>query len=195
MQSIPDLCRDRVERWDSRSLRADEVQLRTLSEIGATPPDLYGNGGGSIEVPCRAILADGRTIDPALAVFSMTPPIQDERENIVWIDEVETFGPTALALPLDVRVGCGQVDEIAMGHSPCEVQGAGQRFTLNGRTHFFRSGDITGSSIRLLERIALGRVRRSRGPGADINPTYVIADLTGEVEAALGPHHRPSARA
>ncbi len=170
-----------LERWNKKILQFTDEELVRLKSIGATPPDLYGNGTGVISIPCEVTDKNGNIHKKAIIRFQSGPPIDDWQENWYFAEEVDSFQPSEFALPQDVRVASSQANEVRMGFAPTRVQDqGGKQYLLNWTTEFVDFDGIKGKDI------ALSEVRTKEMPPIIGEPStkniYFIADYSKELD-------------
>jgi hypothetical protein len=138
-----------IQRWNQKPILLTAAQRSQLAEIGATPPDLYGNGSQYQETPCAVTTAEGERFEMAIVSVQAHAPFEDGRPVRLASEIVEIF-PSPHALPLNVRVRSSQAEEIRMGLSPTMVEAPdGAVLMLNGVHHFFVRESCMASEVRL----------------------------------------------
>lgn len=138
--------------WNKRNLFADNYILKKLMNIGATPPDIYGNLKEFVRIPCKCVTKDGQEIDFCIITFQKLPPnyYQLDEGNILFIDEVADVYESEYALSAQVRSKTSLAEEIRMCFSPTLVCAPdGKKFILNGVTNFFDGYGHKGKDITL----------------------------------------------
>jgi hypothetical protein len=150
MHQVPKDREEILDRWSAKPLKLSPELLKVLAQIGATPPDIFGNHTNEIVVPCRVQTKEGVVFDPAIVSFQRLPPIEYWQKNIHLIDEIETIQASESALPAEVRVATSEADEVRMGFAPTIVLAPhGTRFCLNWTTNLFIHPTIKAGSIRV----------------------------------------------
>lgn len=145
---VPHDRRDAVLEWSRRDLSVDENSMSVLRSIGATPPDLYGNGSDAVVVPCQIVLASGASHERALFCFQRRPPLTVDA--FAFADDVVEVAPSDFALSPTVRVATTRAAEVSMGYAPTGVRTShGDQFVLNWTTHFVSYGSLRGADITL----------------------------------------------
>lgn len=159
MRRVPAACLAAFDAWYERPLVCPDSILEAAHGIGATPPDVYGNGRGEAWIPCRVDTRQGERIDFAMLRFSPQPPISrvDRKPEVMpvyrSVEEVAHISPSRFALPRRVRFRTAWVFEQRMNWAPTAVVSSrGRRFFLNGRTDFFHFDGVVGSDLRLAWR-------------------------------------------
>ncbi|QDT94815.1 hypothetical protein V144x_02470 [Gimesia aquarii] len=141
---------DLLFEWSDSKYIPTVNQFKILNEIGATGADQYGNGRGTLYIPCRIDTVSGNSIDKALVLITKKPPIDDWRQTIILGNAVSDIEPSDYALPLTVRLANLNADEIRMGFAPTAVQSKDDRyFILNWTPYFFFYGPLLGKDISL----------------------------------------------
>jgi hypothetical protein len=141
---------DLVARWNEVPQTVSSELIEVLGDIGATPPDIYGNGKDRIEIPCSVITHEGATWDPALVSLQKVPPLAIFRPEHHLVSEISSIRPSRYTLSREVRLASSKAVETRMGLSPFLAQARdGQLFMLNGTTNFFSHPGYTASDIRL----------------------------------------------
>ena len=185
MESISKSYLNLVLEWDKRSLSPNDKILSKFSDIGATPPDIYGNGEEYIRIPCKCITKD-EEIDFCIVSFQKSPPDYFQRENgnrIIFIDELVDIEESKYALNKEVRLATSLAYEVSMCFSPtCVVEPNGKVYILNGITDFFEDYEVIGKDIALPKHeIALNRDKSIYYDKSYYKKiTWVIADWKDE---------------
>jgi DNA-directed RNA polymerase subunit RPC12/RpoP len=170
-----------IEKWNSKSLQFSDAELVQLKAIGATPPDLYGNGKEVISIPCEVTDKSGNVYKKAMIRFQSRPPIDDWQKNWHFSDEIESFRASDLCLNQNVRVASSQSKEIRMGFAPTKVQDPkGNQYLLNWTTNFFDYKGVKGKEIVLSEMVTKEMPPIVSEAAFDIE--YFIADYSKDLE-------------
>jgi hypothetical protein len=136
--------------WSDCELAPSDSDISCFSEIGATGPDLYGNGRGEIKIPCSIKTSSGDSHERALVLITKMPPITDWRKSTALGNVVTVIANSDFALPLNVRLATLNACEIRMGYAPTRVQAyRGRYFILNWSASFFSYKPFRGSNISL----------------------------------------------
>jgi hypothetical protein len=148
MSVIP---RDRLpllQEWNGRDLILPAELLAVAQEIGATPPDIYGNGSEYVQVPCDVTTKAGERITMALLSFQGSPPIEQSSHTIRFADEIASLRPSEFALTREVRLATSQATEQLNGFAPTHVKAPdGRFFVLNWTVDLFFEGGVKGSDL------------------------------------------------
>ena len=148
-RAIPMRLLDLLARWDETELRLSAQQTEILQAIGARPVDIYGNGAGTIDVPCEVDLANGETIPAAVISLQSHPPHALLRSSVGLISDITDVRPSQYALPAEVRIAAAQSREISYGFSPTLLESeGGALLTINGCPHFLFSHEVAASGTR-----------------------------------------------
>lgn len=170
-----------LKEWNNKVLKFTDEELVQLKSIGATPPDLYGNGSGVISIPCEVTDKKGNNHKKAVIRFQSGPPIDDWQENWYFADEIASFKPSEFCLSQEVRVASSQADEVRMGFAPTRVKDKkGKQYLLNWTTEFADSLGVKGNDI-LLSDIKTKEMPPVIGEPATKH-IYFIADYSKELE-------------
>lgn len=186
MYNIPEEFIDMVVKWSERVLLPNDNLLSKLKEIGATPPDLYGNLKEYIRIPCKCVTKLNEEIDFCIVSFQRFPPDYHQRtsgKKIIFIDELVDVLESEYALNRQVRLATTKAQEVRMGFSPTFVTTPDDKlFILGGITDFFECDGYKGKDITLpKEDIYLSEKRSifyKKGYYEKI--TWVIADWKDE---------------
>jgi hypothetical protein len=136
--------------WDRRPLLPSPEVLAAAQGIGATPPDVYGNGTDQVQVPCEVLTTHGERFEMALLSFQAHPPLEDAYFTVRLIDEVAVVAPSEFALPRPVRLATTRAVEVSMGFAPTVVHSPdGRAFALNWTTNFFATEGSRGRDLAL----------------------------------------------
>lgn len=141
-----------IERWERTVYAPTPQQLEVLAKIGATPPDIYGNGSETIAIPCEGRIYGEPYITKMWVLFQKFPPIGLLHGSSPWrfITEVEDLQPSDFALSREVRKATTLADEIRMGFAPTIVRAPnGREYVLNWAPGFFWMDDVKGSELTL----------------------------------------------
>jgi hypothetical protein len=142
--------------WDATPLPISKEHLCTLSAIGGTGGDRYGNGRERIEIPCAITVRDAAVNDPAVLWITKKPPLADYPKMSLFRD-VASVTPTDYALSLDVRRRTLLAHEVGMGYAPTLVESSsGEKFILNWSPCLFFHDGIKGREIHLSEERSEG---------------------------------------
>jgi hypothetical protein len=170
-----------LEKWNSKALQFSDEDLVRLKAIGATPPDLYGNGKGVISIPCEVTDKQGNIYKKAIIRFQSRPPIDDWQKRWHFSDEIESFRVSEFCLNQDVRTASSQSEEIRMGFAPTKVQDAiGNQYLLNWTTNFVDYKGVKGKDIILSESVTKEMPPIVGESTPEIE--YFIADYSREFE-------------
>jgi len=163
------------EEWNNRELYLSEEMLAIANSIGATPPDVYGNGGHLVEVPCEVLTRTGEIFERAILSFQKNPPINFGDADVRLIDSIEQVRPSKFSLSREVRYATAQASEIRMCFSPTLVKSSeGDIYVLNGVTNFIWESDLEGEEFSVFDG---GGTKNSRDAIQDINAiTYFVGD-------------------
>jgi hypothetical protein len=122
--------------WDREPIELEEDLVPRLAQIGATPPDIYGNLSDKRLTPCKVVTTAGERVDPAMICVQLDAPVEDNM-NFRLGSEIADIEESEFALPLNVRLASSRAKELRMGFSPCLIEMRdGKRFVLNGMTSF-----------------------------------------------------------
>jgi hypothetical protein len=125
-----------VFEWDRRPITLSPEQDAQLNAIGATPPDVYGNGAERRVTPCAVETLAGKTFNHAMVCVQLDAPVQSHMQFRLGSD-ISRIGESSSALPRSVREASSLSHEMRMGFSPTLVEMPdGRRFVLNGMTSF-----------------------------------------------------------
>lgn len=156
MLFVPDDRLALFEAWSERSLEASLEILEMARSIGATPPDIYGNGRDYVQIPCRVTTRSGERLDRVLVSFQKMPPIPlfdpgDMRlPTLRLLDEIERIEPSRYGLSAQVRYATAQASEWPMDFAPTKVCAPdGRIYVLNWTVDFFDLDGIAGEEITL----------------------------------------------
>ena len=177
VKAVPRDRENMLQRWSEESHRPDDATYALLRGIGASPSDGTGFGARTVAVPCRVLLSNGESRDPAMVHFSRHPPVDAYFKHFAWIDEVAQVAPSRIALSQAVRVAASQAWEIRMSFRPLPVLAAnGDEYTLDAPEDFFDVPGVEASGVRVRP---WGSQRDLRGPLVHMplkRITIVIAD-------------------
>lgn len=122
-----------------------------IERIGATPPDLYGNGKERRVTPCEIISRTGERFETALICVQRDAPVQDHMRFRLG-SEIAEVRESPFALPRAVREASSRADEMRMGFYPTLIEMQdGQRFVLNGMTSFMAKPGYTAADAHVVE--------------------------------------------
>lgn len=122
--------------WNRAPISLSEEVAAVLADIGATPPDIYGNGIERRVTPCSITTQSCEVVDPAMICVQLDAPVQDYMQFRLG-HEVSSVQPSPHSLPLDVRLETSRAHEMRMGFSPTLIElPDGKKFVLNGMTSF-----------------------------------------------------------
>lgn len=142
---------ERINEWLSVPNDLPNELREKFNTIKATPPDFYGNGRDFIDLPCKVILTDNKTLDFAIVRLQKDPPFinpYSHYKDYLTIDKIMKIEPSDYTLSTDLRLKTCQMGEIRMGFSPTRVLGSnGVQYLLNGVTNFFYQDGIKGSEL------------------------------------------------
>lgn len=170
-----------VEEWNSKTLQFSDEDLLRMKEIGATPPDLYGNGKGVIEIPCEVTDKQGNTYKQAFIRFQSNPPIDFWRDRWRLSDEIESFRASEYCLNQDVRLATSQAEEMKMGFCPTRVQDkSGNQYVVNWTQDFVDCDGLKGKDIILSTVESKEWPPRLDAAWSEIE--YFIADYSRDLE-------------
>jgi hypothetical protein len=140
-----------VLEWNAAPIVLGPHFEEVLTAIGATPPDIYGNGKDQRVTPCKVTTKIGQIFDPALICIQLDAPVQDYMQFRLG-SEIGEIDESEFALPWDVRIASAQAMEMRMGFSPSLIQMPdGKKFVLNGRTSFLTEEGYRASDARRTE--------------------------------------------
>lgn len=149
MSAVPANRLPLIKRWNENPILLSAHHRSQLEAIGATPPDLYGNGSEFHETPCSVTTLDGERIETAMVSEQLHAPFEEER-SCRLATEIAELVPSPYALPLEVRVDCSKAEEVRMGFSPTLVLlPNGEVLELNGRNSFLVQGDCRAADVKL----------------------------------------------
>lgn len=152
MNAVPKERQGLLVRWNSLPLEPLIDMVKTLSEIGATPPDIYGNGQGEIRVPCRVITKSNETYDCAWICFAQGPPLDLWPSKTFLLDEVLRIEPSPFALPKEIRVATADAEEVRMCFSPTMIEAPDRKLIcLNGTNDFFVDSRYKPDEMKLAQ--------------------------------------------
>jgi hypothetical protein len=141
----------RINEWQIIPKDLTSEQKAMFYSIKATPPDFYGNGRDFIDLPCKVILTNNKTLDFAMVRLQKDPPFinpYSHYKDYLTIDKVKKIEPSEYTLNTDLRLKTCQMREIRMGFTPTRVLGInGVQYLLNGVTNFFNQDGIKGSEL------------------------------------------------
>ena len=142
---------DRIDEWKAVAKSLPDNFVDQFKNIGATPPDFYGNGRDFIDLPCKVIATDGTIFDPALIRLQKDPPFinpYDYYTDYLLINNVRKIEESDFTLPRELRLLTCQAREVRMCFSPTRVQGPnGVQYLLNGVTNFFYQDNVKGKDL------------------------------------------------
>lgn len=141
-----------IERWERATHAPTLEQMRVLADIGATPPDQYGNGREFISFPCEGRLKGETYVTKMLVTFQKFAPLGLLRRSSPWrfVTEVEELWASDFALNRELRKATTRADEIHMGLAPTIAKAPNSReYLLNWTTNFFWQDDVKGSELKL----------------------------------------------
>lgn len=149
LSRIPEEAVPLVQRWASESQALSEKNLAALRRIGATPPDVYGNGSGSVRTPCGIVTTAGERIDAAIVCQQNRPPFEHEPSRLAS-DIAEIYeSPYALSLP--VRIGTTRSHEVNNGFAPTVVRTPrGEMLLFNWTNNFYDGGACAPGDLKLV---------------------------------------------
>lgn len=133
-------------------VRIKENLINTLGQIGATPPDSYGNGRNSVDIPCEVTTIDGTVYPKAMVSFLNVPQIS--KGLSFYANIIDKVRPSRYAVTEEVRQSYWHLSEARMGFFPTPVKKINNHyktFTLNGRVSFFDADNVTGEQLELLK--------------------------------------------
>lgn len=152
MYHVPKEREDLLGIWNEKRLAPKPEWLRVLGEIGASPPDIYGNDVDIINIPCRVVDCDGNSFDPAMIRFQTGPPIEDWFPNVRLLDSISHIEHSDFALPAEVRIASTEAGEVGMGFAPTIIVAPdGSEFCLNWTTDFFLWHGLKAASMKLAD--------------------------------------------
>lgn len=138
MHELPGDRLEILEQWNDTVLQPSDSMLEAFREIGATPPDLYGNGSDRVLIPCAVKTRSGQEFDPAYISFQRLPPIEMEIPRPKLLSEIAEVGPSKFALSAEMRIATTEAHEQRMGFAPTYIAAPdGTQFCLNWTTDFF----------------------------------------------------------
>lgn len=148
MTIVPDGRLDLILAWSRAEIMLADDALEALGEIGPTPPDVYGNGGDHVEIPCGVVTRSGERIDAAIVSIQRDAPVEEWRVSRL-ASEIASVYPSPLALPLDVRLATTRADELRMGFAPTLIaMPDGRRFMLNWTANFIAEPGYRAADAR-----------------------------------------------
>lgn len=166
--------------WSRRKLVVPDEVVAVAREIGATPPDLYGNGAWYVRVPCEVVTKAGESIPMAMLSFQDTPQSPMSDDGIRFADEIARIAPSEFAVPKEVRLATSQAPEIRMMFAPTHVKAPdGRSFILNWTVDLFSEAGVKGSELILVD----GRIPAEPPVIGQRPVTCFIADWFPGVEA------------
>lgn len=152
MTKIPEAKEDIFLKWKTKKYEVDSQLFKSLKEIMATPPDLYGNGKGYIRIPCKVITKNGEEVDFSYVQFQKRPPVEPYYDNIRFIDEIKTVVKSDYVLNADIRLASVNAMEIRMGFAPTLIRSLDEKyFIVNWCSDFFEYGLYKGKDMILAE--------------------------------------------
>jgi hypothetical protein len=162
-----------IYEWDRHAITLSREVTQKLNLIGATPPDIYGNGRQYRQTPCSAMTTAGHRFDLAVISIQAHAPFEPHR-NYRLGSEISKVDDSPYALPLDVRIATSRAEELSMGFAPTIVEMPdGKLFTLNWTNHFLVRDGYRAADARALGRGA-SPLPEIVKPPTDI--VYFIAD-------------------
>lgn len=176
-----------LKRWNNKKLKPSNKILQKLKDIGATPPDIYGNQKEFIRIPCKCRFINGEVLDKCIISFQKKPPLEsDYNKNLLkrikYLDEIENIFPSKYALNKNLRVLTTQAKEIRMGFAPTRAKAPnGSHYILNWTTDFFDMDGIKGGKLIFVNNSEVKHEREmiyDKTPYDDI--TYIIGDWDDE---------------
>ena len=148
MSIVPEDRLPLIRAWDSAPIKLPDAVTTKLEEIGSTLADQYF-GGEFVETPCGVVLHTGDRIDLAIVSIQQDAPVEEWRDYRLGSEIADVY-PSPFALPLEVRRASAEANERAMGFAPSLiVMPDGQRFTLNGPTHFLTEPGYRAPEARI----------------------------------------------
>lgn len=175
MNSVEDGRLPMVLRWSESDLRLTQDIETTLSQIGQTSADVYGNGSQYKSFPCSVRTHSGEFIPIAIVSKQTHAPFEHHRSYRLSSD-IACVQPSEFALPLNVRVATSQAHEVGMGFAPTILQTADHlRLTANWTTNFV---SIPGVDAR---KIVIAKNQRYFDDTPAVidepRPVYFVADI------------------
>lgn len=164
-----------IQAWNRAAILLPASLREKVGTIGATPPDLYGNGQGFIQTPCGVITRDAERIDLAILSIQSAAPFEQFKRCRLGSDIADVY-PSPFALPLDVRVATSRAPEAKMGSAPTIIEMPDSRlFVLNWRPEFLiEDGYDAGQAKISVRRPDMSKV--SQVTALPANVIYFVAD-------------------
>ena len=97
----------RINEWQIIPKDLTSEQKAMFYSIKATPPDFYGNGRDFIDLPCKVILTNNKTLDFAMVRLQKDPPFinpYSHYKDYLTIDKVKKIEPSEYTLNTDLRL-------------------------------------------------------------------------------------------
>ncbi len=151
-----------LKMWGAAPQKFSEDNLKALQAIGATPPDIYGNGSEHVSVPCKCYFDDGTSNDKCIVRFMKKPLIGTDwnyglAENVVKIE------PSIYGVTKELRLALSLSSEVRMGYSPSRVKTTTNEFyIINGTPEIFSHKNIKGSQLGSLTREECERINSKK---------------------------------
>lgn len=170
--------RERMEliwKWNSQEIILPPEQADVLRGIGATPPDLYGNGSQYCELPCAVTTKDGTLHETALISVQKHAPFEEWR-TYQLAGDIAKIEPSRFALSRAVREATANAGEIRMSFAPTLVDlPDGRLAVINGVEHFFVEEGVKAADIRVSSKpLNMNRLPPMGGGAAKV--VHFVAD-------------------
>ncbi|GLQ50904.1 hypothetical protein ACFFJT_06350 [Dyella flava] len=152
MNHVPPERVDLIRQWNERKIALTEEHLSAINAIGATPPDVYGNGRQYRETPCAITTIHGSSFDLAIVSIQEHASFEEWRHCYLASD-IKEVRPSPFALSHEIRVATSRADEIRMGFAPTVVElPSGEIVALNWRQNFLVKADCDASQVIISQR-------------------------------------------
>ncbi len=114
MHSVPMERLKLIEEWNAKPIILSAEHTHILKEIGATPPDVYGNGRQYAQTPCKVITKSDEVFSFAIISQQQHAPFEEYRKYRL-ASEIQDIQASPFALALEVRLATTQAEEIRNG--------------------------------------------------------------------------------
>lgn len=136
--------------WNRMVIAIPSSASIVVDRIGATPPDIYGNGRDWRNTPCEVITRAGERFETAMICVQRDAPVQDYIHFRLG-SEIAEVRESPFALPYVVREASSRAEEIRMGFSPTLIEMPdGKRLVMNGMTSFMANSGYVASDARVV---------------------------------------------